>query len=68
MAYVALYRKWRPASFADLVGQEHVSRTLTQAIETGRARVSFFRAARYGKNKYGENSGKGAELRARADS
>lgn len=36
MAYVALYRKWRPASFADLVGQEHVSRTLTQAIETGR--------------------------------
>lgn len=36
MAYVALYRKWRPKTFSDLVGQEHVSRTLSQAIETGR--------------------------------
>ena len=36
MAYVALYRKWRPTTFADLVGQQHVSRTLAQAIETGR--------------------------------
>lgn len=36
MAYVALYRKWRPTSFSDLVGQDHVSRTLAQAIETGR--------------------------------
>ena len=32
MAYVALYRKWRPKSFADLVGQEHISRTLANAI------------------------------------
>ena len=36
MAYVALYRQWRPKSFSDLVGQEHVSQTLAQAIETGR--------------------------------
>ncbi|MBQ9377585.1 MAG: DNA polymerase III subunit gamma/tau [Schwartzia sp.] len=36
MAYVALYRKWRPKAFSDLVGQEHVSRTLAQAIESGR--------------------------------
>ena len=36
MAYVALYRKWRPKTFPDLVGQEHVSRTLSQAVETGR--------------------------------
>ena len=35
MAYVALYRKWRPGSFRDLVGQEHISRTLAHAIETG---------------------------------
>ena len=25
MAYVALYRKWRPQTFKDLVGQEHIS-------------------------------------------
>jgi len=36
MAYVALYRKWRPTTFAELVGQEHVSKTLSQAITTGK--------------------------------
>lgn len=36
MAYIALYRKWRPGTFSDLVGQEHISKTLTNAIETGR--------------------------------
>ncbi|MBR6268080.1 MAG: AAA family ATPase, partial [Selenomonadaceae bacterium] len=36
MAYVALYRKWRPTTFGDLVGQEHVSKTLSQAIITGK--------------------------------
>ena len=36
MAYIALYRKWRPGSFRDLVGQEHISRTLSNAITSGR--------------------------------
>ncbi|MCR5758626.1 MAG: DNA polymerase III subunit gamma/tau [Selenomonas sp.] len=36
MAYIALYRKWRPGTFKDLVGQEHISRTLSNAINTGR--------------------------------
>ena len=36
MAYVALYRKWRPSGFDELVGQEHVSRTLSNAINSGR--------------------------------
>ena len=36
MAYIALYRKWRPTVFEDLVGQEHVSKTLSQAILTGK--------------------------------
>ena len=36
MAYVALYRKWRPETFKDLVGQEHISRTLENAITSGR--------------------------------
>ncbi len=34
--YQALYRKWRPRSFDDVVGQEHITATLTQQIETGR--------------------------------
>ncbi|WP_170292118.1 DNA polymerase III subunit gamma/tau [Heliobacterium mobile] len=32
MAYLALYREWRPQTFHELVGQEHVSRTLLNAI------------------------------------
>jgi DNA polymerase III subunit gamma/tau len=33
---VSLYRTWRPLTFADLVGQDAVVRTLTTAIESGR--------------------------------
>ncbi len=36
MAYKALYREWRPADFDDVVEQEHVTRTLKNAIKTGR--------------------------------
>ncbi len=36
MGYVALYRKWRPRRFSEMVGQAHVSRTLAQAIRNGR--------------------------------
>jgi len=36
MAYIALYRKWRPHTFRNLVGQDHISRTLSQAITSGR--------------------------------
>lgn len=35
MAYQALYRVFRPRKFADLVGQEHVTRTLQNALEQG---------------------------------
>ena len=33
---VSLYRTWRPLTFASLVGQDAVVRTLTTAVETGR--------------------------------
>jgi DNA polymerase III subunit gamma/tau len=33
---VSLYRTWRPRTFADLVGQDAVVKTLTTALETGR--------------------------------
>ena len=35
------YRKWRPTNFAQLVGQEHVSMTLRQAIRQGRVSHSY---------------------------
>ena len=36
MTYVVLARKWRPQKFADLVGQEAITRTLENAIRLGR--------------------------------
>lgn len=36
MSYIALYRKWRPLIFEDVVEQEHVVRTLKNSISTGR--------------------------------
>ncbi len=34
--YQALYRKWRPMVFEDVVGQAHISETLRNSIKTGR--------------------------------
>lgn len=34
--YQALYRKWRPQVFADVVGQQHITTTLMNEINTGR--------------------------------
>ena len=34
--YTVLARKWRPSRFDDIVGQEHVSRTLKNALRDGR--------------------------------
>jgi DNA polymerase-3 subunit gamma/tau len=39
--HVALPRKWRPRVFADLVGQEAVSRTLSNAIAEGRVAPAY---------------------------
>ncbi len=36
MAYQVTARKWRPQTFAELVGQEHVARTLQNALRQGR--------------------------------
>jgi len=41
MSYVVLARKWRPRSFDDLVGQEHVSTTLRNAIAQNRVAHAF---------------------------
>lgn len=34
--YQALYRKWRPERFADVVGQQHITDTLRAQLESGR--------------------------------
>ncbi len=37
----ALYRKWRPATFAEVVGQEHVTRTLQNGVAADRVSHAF---------------------------
>lgn len=39
--YQALYRKYRPQVFADVVGQEHVTKTLMNEIRTGRTSHAY---------------------------
>ena len=41
MSYQVLARKWRPQNFDDLVGQEHVSRTLANSMASGRIHHAF---------------------------
>ena len=38
---MALYRKYRPASFAEVVGQEHVTEPLSTALESGRINHAY---------------------------
>lgn len=41
MDYQTLYRRWRPRSFNDFVGQSHVVTTLSNAIETNRVAHAY---------------------------
>jgi DNA polymerase-3 subunit gamma/tau len=47
----ALYRKYRPQTFADVVGQEAVVRTLSNAIEQGKVRQAYLFAGPRGTGK-----------------
>ena len=38
---MAIARKWRPQTFSEVVGQDHITRTLTNAIESGRIHHAF---------------------------
>jgi DNA polymerase-3 subunit gamma/tau len=38
---LALYRKYRPRTFAEIIGQEHVTEPLTQALRTGRLHHAY---------------------------
>ena len=39
--YQVLYRKWRPQTFSDVVGQEHITETLMGAVESGRVSHAY---------------------------
>ena len=41
MAYTALARKYRPKKFSELIGQDHVVRALSNALESGRVHHAF---------------------------
>lgn len=41
MSYTVLARKWRPQTFADVVGQDHVTQTLSNAIKNDRVAHAY---------------------------
>src|SRR5579863_6792576 len=50
-SYTALARKWRPHSFAELTGQEHVVRALTNALTSDRVHHAYLFAGTRGVGK-----------------
>jgi len=51
VAYQVLARKWRPQSFQEIVGQDHVTRTLINAISLGRVAHAYLFAGPRGTGK-----------------
>ncbi len=51
MAAQALYRRWRPQGFADVIGQTHVTRTLHNALTSGRVAHAYLFAGPRGTGK-----------------
>jgi len=51
MTAQALYRKWRPRTFEEIVGQEHVVRTLRNALISGRTHHAYLFAGPRGTGK-----------------
>src|ERR1700678_2000677 len=41
MSYIVLARKWRPKRFAEMVGQEHVLKALTNSLDSGKIHHAF---------------------------
>ena len=39
--HIALYRKWRPLTFSDVIGQEHITRTLQNEVTSGKTGHAF---------------------------
>ena len=58
----SLYRKYRPQTSADMVGEQHIVSTLRNALTEGRVAHAYLfpRAARHGQDHHGARSGEGA--------
>ncbi|ANE45891.1 DNA polymerase III subunit gamma/tau [Paenibacillus swuensis] len=41
MAHIALYRSWRPQRFQEIVGQQHITQTLQNALREGRVTHAY---------------------------
>jgi DNA polymerase-3 subunit gamma/tau len=41
LAYRVFYREWRPQSFREIVGQDHITRTLQNALASGRVSHAY---------------------------
>ena len=41
MSYQVLARKWRPNSFAEVVGQEHVVKALSNALDSNKIHQAY---------------------------
>jgi DNA polymerase-3 subunit gamma/tau len=41
MSYTALYRVWRPGTFSEVVGQNHISQTLRNAVQQNRVTHAY---------------------------
>ena len=61
----ALYRKYRPQIFEDVVGQEQIERTIKNAIEQDKVSHAylFSRPARHGQDHHGTPACQGAAVR-----
>ena len=46
-----LYRKWRPKSLSDLVGQSHISKTLALAVQSNKVSHAYLFCVREGRAK-----------------
>ncbi|URZ09014.1 DNA polymerase III subunit gamma/tau [Clostridium felsineum] len=51
MAYTALYREWRPKTFAEVVGQEHVTTTLKNQVKNNRIAHAYLMCGTRGTGK-----------------
>ncbi len=51
MSFVSVYRRWRPKTFEEIIGQERITRTLQNAIRAGRTSHAYLFAGHRGTGK-----------------
>ena len=51
MSHISVYRRWRPQTFEEVIGQERITRTLQNAIQAGRVTHAYLFAGHRGTGK-----------------